>query len=317
MICLAREVSFVTRSGSSHRLYHCHSCDVMFWWPLGTPDADWYEEHYYYICRDYSPSAKLAWYHRRFFDSPPLPAGKLLEVGCSTGEFLAAAQKKGYRVTGLELNRRSVEFARRIHGLQSVHALTLESYVQRFPEARFDIVAVFEVVEHLINPKSLLQQVRQVVNSGGSLVLSVPNRNRWLRCFGNQEWDIPPHHFTRWSKQALSNILTEEGFAVQEVTEAHLSCHTVAADLSRMIRLGVARRMLESTSGTAPDQVQGTVHKAALLYRVKEHVMTAFALPLVPLLKVLGEQGPTLYASAKVHETSAVNKNSGFHIPLK
>src|ERR1700730_4020513 len=78
-----------------------------------------------------------------------LPPGQLLEVGCSHGGFLALAELAGFHVTGIELSSWVVEFARKNFGV-NVRTGPIER--QAFPVGSFDIICMFDVLEHLQDP---------------------------------------------------------------------------------------------------------------------------------------------------------------------
>src|SRR5260221_1542474 len=78
-----------------------------------------------------------------------LPPARLLEIGCSHGGFLELAQLTGFRVTGLELSPWVIEFARKAFGVD-VRTGPIER--QGFPAGSFDVICMFDVLEHLQDP---------------------------------------------------------------------------------------------------------------------------------------------------------------------
>src|SRR5450755_3446846 len=77
------------------------------------------------------------------------PAGRLLEIGCSAGHFLNMARQKGYDVLGVEPDERTAAFARE-HYTLDVRTATIDA--ARLPEGHFDVVCLFDVLEHLSTP---------------------------------------------------------------------------------------------------------------------------------------------------------------------
>ena len=99
------------------------------------------------------------------------PAGELLDVGCGPGFFLEAARERGWQVAGMEMNQRCVE---RLQGLDiPVHTESLEEAV--LPEAAFDCVTMWEVLEHLREPRAALAQIHRLLRPRGMLLICVPN----------------------------------------------------------------------------------------------------------------------------------------------
>jgi SAM-dependent methyltransferase len=133
-----------------------------------------------------------------------------LELGCASGEFLLRLREMGWKVEGVELVAEPASRARK-RGL-AVHTGTLETAA--FPDAAFDAVFAWMVVEHLCDPKFTLGEVHRVLKPGGWFVFSVPNFGCWEPHVFQQYWyalDLPRHlhHFT---PRCLTNLLSHLGF---------------------------------------------------------------------------------------------------------
>jgi 2-polyprenyl-3-methyl-5-hydroxy-6-metoxy-1,4-benzoquinol methylase len=170
---------------AGHRLISCRACDLHFFDPMHNPGAGWYEENA--RCRDILEVDAVNWNHRQFLDDPRLAPGRLLDVGCGTGGFLAAAQAKGWEVAGIDFDAVAVRAARERLGVQSVEPWTLEEFIERRPGERFDAVTAFEVLEHVDEPRSFLERCFDLTQPGGHFAVSVPFRDRWPRW--NEAWD--------------------------------------------------------------------------------------------------------------------------------
>jgi SAM-dependent methyltransferase len=138
----------------------------------------------------------------------------LLDVGCAEGQFLHLAAKKGYEVTGVDFNPVSVEIARKRLGGAAVYRCSVEELGARFRGAQFDVVTIFEVLEHTADPYRTVRSLGGVLKPGGQLFLSVPGSRRWPGLF-HPEVDAPPHHLTLWSHEALVRLLERAGLRVQ------------------------------------------------------------------------------------------------------
>jgi 2-polyprenyl-3-methyl-5-hydroxy-6-metoxy-1,4-benzoquinol methylase len=102
--------------------------------------------------------------------APRLPAGgRILDVGCGNGEFMAAAREAGYRVTGTDISVPAVELCRS-RGLEAVAGdfLTLPF------EGGFDAVTLWDVIEHLTDPAAFVARARSLLRPGGYLVVKTP-----------------------------------------------------------------------------------------------------------------------------------------------
>jgi SAM-dependent methyltransferase len=142
------------------------------------------------------------------------PPGRLLEVGCSYGYFLAAARRRGWSVEGIELNDRAASFARDQLGVPVVG--------QTLPDARekltvsYDAIVAWHVIEHLTDPREFLEHIWAVLRGGGILLLRTPNINSAVARFAGTEWEwlTPPDHVHLFCIQSLSSLLRFTGFKV-------------------------------------------------------------------------------------------------------
>src|SRR5262249_54557735 len=141
-----------------YELHHCRVCGLQFWDPLEMPDAIWYEQMY--SGRD-ERLLPLEPGHKYFLADPLAPrGGSLLDIGCGTGNFLVAATKVGYGVSGTELDRRAAKFAKERVGQPSVFPLTIAEFAEHHPNAKFDVVTFFEVLEHQAAPLEFVQKIK-------------------------------------------------------------------------------------------------------------------------------------------------------------
>ena len=99
------------------------------------------------------------------------PNGKLLELGCLTGHFLALARGAGYEPTGIEPDPVAAGYARRQFDL-SVHETVIPHlYLE---DRSFDVIAMFHVMEHLTEPMKTLMNLRRILTETGLLAIEIP-----------------------------------------------------------------------------------------------------------------------------------------------
>lgn len=130
------------------------------------------------------------------------PGGRLLDVGCGTGVFLAEAQKSGHwELAAVEPSPAAAGYVQR-----ELHIPVLN---QRFAEAAlepgsFDVITMWNVLEHLDHPIADLRRAVELLRPGGLLVFSVPNlESLEARWFGPYwlGWDLPRHLYLFPQKQ--------------------------------------------------------------------------------------------------------------------
>lgn len=291
--------------------YACAGCDLHFWHPVAMPNADWYETAYQGRDRTVMP---LEPGHRLFLSDPQAPRhGRLLDLGCGTGNFLSAARDAGFDVTGVEFDSSAVRFAREHYGLERVFAERPEDFRAAHAQEQFDIVTFFEVLEHQEHPRQFLSVAKDCLTAGGFLALSVPNRDRWQK--GIESLDYPPNHLTRWSPQSLRNILERNGFEILSMRQEPLGIRRAAGVLSMGLRTGLVSRVagerpptLADLAEMSPDEMQRAMMRlsehrghrlAAGLARLKNLAMVPLAALLLPYLRLRGYTGLYLYCLAR------------------
>jgi SAM-dependent methyltransferase len=148
--------------------------------------------------------------------------GTLLDIGCSTGLFLKNARESGWKVNGLEYSQDSAKVAREKFGLDVKQGeLNSESY----PRDSFDVVTMWDVIEHVPSPRRTLDLVREILSPNGLVVLKTPNADglypkaslkiaHRLDFWGHPE---PPGHLFQFSAKTLSRLLDISGFDVIKV----------------------------------------------------------------------------------------------------
>ncbi len=98
--------------------------------------------------------------------------GTLLDVGASYGLFLALARERGWHVEGVETCEPEVKYAKSKFGIDLRYG---DLFQAQFPSDRFDVVALFEVLEHILYPKTTLSEVYRILKPGGMACILVPN----------------------------------------------------------------------------------------------------------------------------------------------
>ena len=149
------------------------------------------------------------------------PEGEtVLEVGCGPGLMLAAFKRHHWRVFGIE---RSEEVAARARSIPGVEIVTTS--IENLPaDARFDLIILFQVLEHIGEPVALLSECAKRLEPGGKVIVNVPNFASWQSRFAGPKWlhlDVPRHlnHFT---PESLAQTLERAGLKLDELRFASL-----------------------------------------------------------------------------------------------
>ncbi len=143
------------------------------------------------------------------------PGGALLDVGCNIGMFMNAAVAAGFPAVGVEMNSGCAAYGREKFGLE-IRTATLHGAA--FPSGAFDVVTMFDVLEHVPDMHSFLAETARVLKKGGLLVVQSPNLGSlmaWLLRDG-WVWLTPPDHLYHFTPGAMSRILGAHGFRVMK-----------------------------------------------------------------------------------------------------
>jgi len=142
--------------------------------------------------------------------------GRLLDIGCNEGRGLRIHARNGFQVEGLELNATAAAFARSF-GFD-VHTSLLGEF---HPTTAYDVAVLSNVLEHSLDPKQMLLDVRRILASNGQVWISCPNSESWLRkLFGRSwiNWHVPFHIF-HFSPANLKQLLAETGYGQAEIRQ--------------------------------------------------------------------------------------------------
>ena len=152
--------------------------------------------------------------------------GRLLDVGCATGEFLNAIRDKGWEVVGVEPSPLASRWARENLDLD-VKTGTLETVA--LPDESFDVVTMWNVIEHVPDPHAVLSKAYRLLRSNGLLVLTTPNFDSVdVKIFGRYwiGYELP-RHFYVFSRRTLLEVVEKAGFRVLE-TKCLYGSHAAA-----------------------------------------------------------------------------------------
>lgn len=169
--------------------------------------------------------ARFGGYFRKLKDFVPkgtLSRMRYLDVGCFTGNSLQVGNEFGMECVGTESSVRAVEFSRGREGGQEIYS-SLEELLTSTNQV-FDLVSLWETLEHIVEPRAVIESLRSCMNKGSLLALTVPNANSALPlilknycfyCTGGQDTQ---GHLNLFSKQTISLFLQKAGFEMVNVS---------------------------------------------------------------------------------------------------
>ncbi|WP_283743822.1 class I SAM-dependent methyltransferase [Sideroxydans sp. CL21] len=141
--------------------------------------------------------------------------GSLLELGVGGGRFLFRMKKRGWDVTGVDIDPKVAE---RILEKYQINVYTGDVTNIEI-EKQFDVITLNQTVEHLIDPLAVLKKCYQLLNPGGRIVITTPNvESLGAKMFGEywRGWE-PPRHLYLYSTKSLENLIKDADFEVNKI----------------------------------------------------------------------------------------------------
>ncbi len=225
-ICSSSSHFLMKKDG--YDLYRCPSCSLVFVYPQ--PSLEYLRKNIYSKesgfqsnraedLSKFKPNKRYGVMYNLL--EKVKPCAEILDVGAGGGHFLYGAIKRGFSGAGVELNSRTAESAQS-QGL-TIFTGTLAEAISKIGSKRFDGVVLGEIIEHVNNPKELIELSSKVIHPNGFLLITTPN----LDCFWSRItfklWKLfgipwssvtPPYHLFQFSSKNLDLLLEKAGFQV-------------------------------------------------------------------------------------------------------
>lgn len=140
------------------------------------------------------------------------PTGKLLDVGCALGFFTDLAQKAGYDAYGIDPSDFAVAKAKKLVGADWIRKAKLSDI--RDKPRTYDVVAMFDVFEHLADPQGDLATVKKILKEDGIIIIATGDTDSFLARTVGRRWTFynPPQHLYYFNRHNLTRLLGEKGF---------------------------------------------------------------------------------------------------------
>ena len=201
-------------------IVRCIDCGHIYLSPRPTDETlgDYYQGKYYTAANAQSGEKKqtshaflYANYVKRFYKSLNC---KILDVGCGDGTFIEYMAKNGANCFAVEPDKRTRDLVSNYDGVNNVW-----QYLSDVNENGFDVITMFEVIEHLTNPSTDLEICNKLLKENGSLIIKTPNANAFESKLLGPDWislEIPRHlHF--FTDNTINKILNQSGFEIKKI----------------------------------------------------------------------------------------------------
>lgn len=145
--------------------------------------------------------------------------GRLLDIGTAAGAFVAAACKRGWQAEGCEPNRWLAQWGAHHYGIQIRQGSLFD---QNYEEGSFDVVTLWDVIEHTTDPRAVLERCRALLKPGGILVVNYPDIGSWIaRLLGRRWLFLTSVHLYYFERRTIRLMLEKTGYRV-EIVRPHI-----------------------------------------------------------------------------------------------
>ena len=209
--------------------------------------------------------------------------GKLLDIGCALGFFIACLKRYGWEVAGVESSEWSANFAKEKLGLNVFRGTIEEIEFTGY----FNVITMYHLLEHLPNPLGILRKVSKILANDGLLVIKGPNLASFDRIWHGKNWWSYhlPFHFYHFTPRTYRMLLEKAGF----------SCNVIRCEywdpILHLREIGLSDGIRADHSKSKTEQLGST--KKGSIYLQKIHSITCI------VSKLIGLKGRDLTIYAK------------------
>lgn len=255
------------------KIWACAKCGTEFVWPMPSrAELAPYYEYSRYAAPSYDRNegrrpevgSEFSQLLRRV-ERCGVKRGRLLDVGCSVGNYLRVVSGLGWEATGIELDSETAERAARSTGLKVLSGDGLDVLE---PGERFDLILMSHWLEHIVNPRHQLElAIRHIASPQGGILIRVPNAaSTAAKVLGGAwSWFYPPVHLSYFNARSFSTLARQMGQSVPLLFSRRGDAQSLPVELL----MGGTRSLVRVVTGRDP--LSGKPSGDPLFGRLHEH----------------------------------------------
>lgn len=227
------------RTGPHISRVRCEKCALVFANPMADAQEleKYYTEYYdkaHYHAVDYKKHVLDHFYRiadlketeikreARYLNNLVYGGGEFLDIGCGLGLGLAYAHQFGYKLYATEFDRGALEF---VGSHFPVNSFQGDLWGANYPDSFFDFIHISHVIEHVLDPRGYIQEMKRILKPGGYMAIGTPNMSsnlyrvhRWTKLLQLQLPDVIDglEHTFIFPEKLLAEVCLEEGLKIED-----------------------------------------------------------------------------------------------------
>lgn len=225
-------------SGDSFQVFKCLDCGVGYTYPHPSDMEKYYPNKY----RQYNiwvlKTMQIVYRFRIYKWIRNMKPGSALEIGCGDGIVLDTLRRSGWQIFGTERFSQAI-LTHNIYNLP-IFVGGLDAIKKK---EIFDLIILFQVLEHLENPIEIIQQCADILKPGGKILIGVPNFASWQATISKENWfhlDVPRHLF-HFSLQPIQILLKTKKLNILSVNYEAIE-HDPYGWIQSLLNIGSKRK---------------------------------------------------------------------------
>jgi len=214
-------------SGESFDIVECESCFLRVTKPFPDKEniANYYSsdeyishsenrsgifDYIYGFVRSYQLNKKRKLIGK-YFDNN---SGKILDIGCGTGEFLQIMKKYNWDISGVDTSDKARKI---VKSKLNIHVKDPKDWINS--NEKFDVITCWHSLEHVHEPWLYLEKIKKILNPGGLLIVALPNYQSTDAKIYKEFWAAydTPRHLYHFTIQSMNKMIHPQGFTIQSI----------------------------------------------------------------------------------------------------